>query len=282
MAKRPNPSITKIGLSDKLCEEYSSKLNAYLTRYNLPNGCDMLSAFNLIKDSAYKKSAAQEAVLRIQNQLKEFEGVKEEFSLPTDNLQNLDELKAKLKLVQDEYSSKATALASKKASLTFHEQLDSEIVDLENKKAELLSKLEEYESEYKILLLTIEYLNKADESLKIKYRAPLQQSLDKYLAHIDKNSKAFIDVDLVVTVDEQTGQKSTEYYSKGYQNLFEICKRFALTDVLFTNEKPFIILDDPFYNLDDNKLTASLELIKKLSLEYQIIYLVCHESRMPK
>ena len=79
---------------------------------------------------------------------------------------------------------------------------------------------------------------------------------------------------------EKEGNKLPEYYSKGYQNLFEICKRFALTDVLFTGEKPFIILDDPFYNLDDEKIKTSLALIKELSNEYQIIYFVCHESRV--
>ena len=47
--------------------------------------------------------------------------------------------------------------------------------------------------------------------------------------------------------------------------MFEICKRFALTDVLFAEEKPFMILDDPFYNLDDEKVKNSLELVEKLS-----------------
>ena len=90
---------------------------------------------------------------------------------------------------------------------------------------------------------------------------------------------ANIDIDLNVTVNEKHGVKVTDYYSKGYQNLFEICKRFALTDVLFSDEKPFIILDDPFYNLDDEKLVSALDLIKKLSNEYQILYLICHDSR---
>ena len=85
-----------------------------------------------------------------------------------------------------------------------------------------------------------------------------------------------------VTVEEKVGHVPTDYYSKGYQNLFEICKRFALTDVLFTGEKPFIILDDPFYNLDDEKLKNALELIQKLSNEYQIVYFICHESRRVK
>ena len=38
-------------------------------------------------------------------------------------------------------------------------------------------------------------------------------------------------------------------------------------------------LNKNYYNLDDEKLNNALELIKNLSQEYQIIYLVCHESR---
>jgi hypothetical protein len=133
--------------------------------------------------------------------------------------------------------------------------------------------------EYKLLTTTVKFLKQADENLKVKYREPLQQSLDKYLTYIDGKRNANIDVDLKLTINENGVSKEVDYYSKGYQNLYDICKRFALTDVLFTGEKPFIILDDPFYNLDDEKLNKALELIKNLSQEYQIIYLVCHESR---
>ena len=90
---------------------------------------------------------------------------------------------------------------------------------------------------------------------------------------------AQIDIDLNVSVLEKGEEKDTDFYSKGYQNLIEICKRFALTDVLFKGEKPFIILDDPFYNLDEIKIKNALGLIKELSKEYQIIYFICHSSR---
>ena len=43
---------------------------------------------------------------------------------------------------------------------------------------------------------------------------------------------AQIDIDLNVSIQESDGIKVADYYSKGYQNLIEICKRFALTDVL--------------------------------------------------
>ena len=110
---------------------------------------------------------------------------------------------------------------------------------------------------------------------------PLQNSLIKYFNYIDGGNKNVnIDIDLNVTIEEYGEQKVKDYYSKGYQNLIDICKRFALVDVLFTGEKPFIILDDPFYNLDESKISLALDLIEKLSKDYQILYLVCHQSRV--
>ena len=82
-----------------------------------------------------------------------------------------------------------------------------------------------------------------------------------------------------VKIEEKGAERDSAYFSKGYRNLFEICKRFAIIDVLYAEEKPFIMLDDPFSNLDDGKVKAALSLVEELSEEYQIIYLVCHDSR---
>ncbi len=48
---------------------------------------------------------------------------------------------------------------------------------------------------------------------------------------------------------------------------------------MYKDEKPFIILDDPFVNFDDEKLRGGISLLKEISREYQVIYFTCHESR---
>jgi uncharacterized protein YhaN len=55
--------------------------------------------------------------------------------------------------------------------------------------------------------------------------------------------------------------------------------RFALVDALFTEEQPFLVLDDPFVNLDKEKLERAMTFLKDAAGQYQILYLVCHESR---
>ncbi len=271
--------LTKQAEYAELQSEYIIKLNEYLSKYNLPDGCDFKQALEIIKSCAIEKKNVLKVLEKTENSLKVFDGEKQQFIsvVPT---MNVAKLRQELSSVQEEYAREANALAIKRASIKTHEDVVNSIPDLESKKSELIVRLEQYNEDYKILTLTSEYLQKADENLKVKYRQPLQDSLNKYLSLITgKNNNANIDVDLNLTVMESGGNKVPDYYSKGYQNLFEICKRFALIDVLFTGEKPFVILDDPFYNLDDVKLDGALELVKKLSDEYQILYFVCHESR---
>ena len=56
--------------------------------------------------------------------------------------------------------------------------------------------------------------------------------------------------------------------------------RFSLVDCLFSEDKPFIILDDSFVDFDEANLSIIKEVLNKLKEEYQIIYFTCHESRV--
>ena len=66
------------------------------------------------------------------------------------------------------------------------------------------------------------------------------------------------------------------------KDLIYICMRLSLVQVLFKEEHPFIVLDDPFVNLDELKINNAFKLIKKMSKDYQIIYFICHSSRERK
>ena len=52
-----------------------------------------------------------------------------------------------------------------------------------------------------------------------------------------------------------------------------------LVDAMYPKEKPFLVLDDPFVNLDEEKMAHGNELFGKISGEYQILYFTCHASR---
>ena len=56
--------------------------------------------------------------------------------------------------------------------------------------------------------------------------------------------------------------------------------RLSLVKALFKDELPFVILDDPFVNLDNEKTKKAISLLKEFSKEYQVIYFVCNDSRI--
>ena len=59
-----------------------------------------------------------------------------------------------------------------------------------------------------------------------------------------------------------------------------LCTRLALIDVMFENEAPFIVFDDPFVNFDDVNLEKAKEIMSRISEEYQVVYMACHSSRV--
>lgn len=153
--------------------------------------------------------------------------------------------------------------------------------DKELELAELTNKKSEYEKELKLIKLTNEFLDSAKDSLSSKYLSPMKNSFDKYMDLVESESKEYLlDTNLNVSVLEYGKSREVDYLSKGYKSIVDMCVRFALIDTLFENEKPFIVLDDPFVNLDKNKMAKVLELLSNVSKEYQIIYLTCHESRV--
>lgn len=157
--------------------------------------------------------------------------------------------------------------------------LMEEIDENEIKLNSMKSKKEECEKKLAIVTLVIEFLNKAQENVSGRYVQPMQQKFSEIISQLSVDRSIRLDVDLNLAVDTQIGMKEKQFLSRGKQDLVEICKRFALIESIFEGEKPFIVLDDPFVNLDEPSLDASLKLIKKFASRFQIIHLVCHSSR---
>lgn len=67
-----------------------------------------------------------------------------------------------------------------------------------------------------------------------------------------------------------------EYQSAGQQDLFHFAERLAILDVLYKEEQPPLILDDPFVNLDTAKQQRAVDILKQLSEKRQVIYFTCH------
>ena len=58
-----------------------------------------------------------------------------------------------------------------------------------------------------------------------------------------------------------------------------IALRFAFIKVMYKEEAPFIIIDDPFVNLDKEKADAGRKLLSYISENYQVVYFTCNSDR---
>lgn len=157
----------------------------------------------------------------------------------------------------------------------------NEVFEVENELDDLNNQIEEMTEKLSILEKTKEFLAQAKEQFSSKYLNKMQENFIKNTNYIlNKNIDTSVDVNLNVKINEQGSNKDLKFFSTGYKDLIYICMRLSLIDSLFDKEKPFIILDDPFANLDEEKLDKAIDLIKAKAKEYQIIYFVCHKSRI--
>lgn len=128
---------------------------------------------------------------------------------------------------------------------------------------------------------TMDYLEKAKENLSASYLGPISCSFAGYLSQLAgvDGETALITPELGVQLERQGQTRELAYFSAGQTDLVGVGMRLALVDALFGDETMFVILDDPFVNLDDSHTAAALELLGKLAEQRQILYLVCNTSR---
>lgn len=131
---------------------------------------------------------------------------------------------------------------------------------------------------------TMAMLEQAKENLSGNYMGPIRRSFEGYLDRLwgDAHGRALVTEDLDVQLERFGQARELGYFSAGQTDLVLLGMRFALVDALFSGEKPIVILDDPFVNLDDQKMKQALKLLEELAQDRQILYLTCSSSRMPK
>lgn len=262
-----------------IVNEYKFALNNFFGRFNIEDANDYTFSLEILRQAVNDKSIAVTRLKEIQVEILMLEksGVKD---VVLDFTVDANDLKNNLRQLKEQIAEKNDYLSRRKLILRQREESLLQVSDYESELSELTDLLEEYNESFEIFSKTMEFLTQADENLRVQYRKPLSENFNKYLKLLTgKDIKGEVDVDFKITLEENFGNKEYDYYSQGLKNVLEICKRLALIDLLFEDEKPFIILDDPFINMDEKNIEGALKLIDELQKEYQIIYLICHNSR---
>ena len=114
-----------------------------------------------------------------------------------------------------------------------------------------------------------------------RYMERMRTGFEKYMGMLDEKAAVCFQLDAELSpLEEALGSlRSQEYMSTGLREFAGICTRLALVEAMYEEEKPFLIMDDPFVNLDEGKLMRGRLLLEELARDYQIIYFTCHGSR---
>ena len=151
----------------------------------------------------------------------------------------------------------------------------------EDKLSGLEDELREAERKCALADRTIALLEQAKDSLANSYVAKIEEGFRRYAETLLPGdlSNVLVDKDLKLRIDAQGAARETESFSAGLSDCISLCMRLSLVDALFGEETPFLILDDPFVNLDDEHTKRALEMLCGVAEDHQILYLVCNSSR---
>ena len=111
---------------------------------------------------------------------------------------------------------------------------------------------------------------------------PIRESFTGLMGRMtgEAREKILVTPELEVKLERNGESRDLAAFSAGQTDLVMLCMRLSLVDALFRGTKPFVILDDPFINLDDRHTAEALRLIRDLAKDRQIIYLTCNSSRV--
>ena len=158
------------------------------------------------------------------------------------------------------------------------EKLDDLYAEKQQHEEELLKK---YKHDHALLMWTADLLKEADKHLKDKYVAPVKNNFVNYAGLLETalGERVTMTPNFEIRFERNGIERSEKHLSAGQRSICAFCFRMALIDNMYTEEKPFLILDDPFVNLDQKHMDRVKKMLKKLSEKLQLIYFTCHESR---
>lgn len=237
----------------------------------------------LIRDMADDYYDAVKNLKEAQKTLAEFEELKKEElkEAPGEHAVSLKDAEREAEKINASIdNAKQNILAYESRLDGLRESLD-EWEELGDTLKELKLEQEEEKKLYKYTSTAKDALVKAKETMTSRYVKPLLESLKTYYKTITGLNPEVLhmDANTNITIDEAGLQRDAELFSTGYRDLFGIALRVAFADAMYTEEIPFLIMDDPFVNLDDSKLKNVREFLKVLAEKYQILYFTCSNSR---
>ncbi|MBQ8432646.1 MAG: AAA family ATPase [Clostridia bacterium] len=268
--------------AEAMLEDLKRQLHPFLRRYDPKGTLEPAECLALITEKREEYARLCKDMTRRENELKIFIAEKKlEEEMPEEPA-GYDRLVAQEAALQKELNELQRKKTLVKANLDRLAADTDRIPDLNAELAQKKEQIRVAKANYATISKTLVLLEESKLALSTRYLGDMQASFDAYLEMLvgEAAPDSMLDDSFEVRLQGGGQTRSMESFSRGWRDAVQFCVRMALTDAMYAEgEPPFLLLDDPFVNLDDERLGAARRMLEELKQKYQIIYMVCQKER---
>jgi len=157
-----------------------------------------------------------------------------------------------------------------------------ELKEVEEQLQEEKERLQQERNRLRVYEITYEMLEEAHRQVMVPAREVVSSRAGEYLriltgGRYDRVRMAEDSLQVEVWVDEaqQWLPPREPEFSRGTIDQVYLATRLALVEVLAQGKSPPLVLDDPFVHFDEERLQAAMDLVRRLSSQYQVLLFTC-------
>lgn len=270
-----------IETSEKELDSVKLKLNEIFSKWNVDKAGSPNSKLSQVQKNLLALENIRENLPKDKAAVKKFESEND-----MEKINSAAEPELSLEQVNQEYSVASENLIQTERTVKDYEDriTDYELEmdrksDYENEICVLNEKLSAAKERAEELSLARTFLKAAYESLSDRYMGKMEKAFTESMKLLGSPDSIIIDRNMNVKVEGEGSLYGSDYLSEGYKDLVNFCTRNALISAMFNEEKPVVILDDPFVNLDDDKISNARKIVVSIAEDKQVLYFTCHDSR---
>jgi len=192
-----------------------------------------------------------------------------------DDFRDMDELGEEVENLKEKNVELKTSISKTKELVKSPEDIQEELDNIQQKIDELKEKAEEYD-------IAHSFLEKAETQVQYKFTPSIEKDSKPFLKEVtnDKYTDLKINeetLDISIKAPEIKDYVDVDVLSQGAKDQVYFTVRTTMSDLLSGNINLPLIFDDPFHNFDDPRLKKTIDAIKKIAKNKQII-LISHKS----
>ena len=266
-------------------ESCIKQLEKFLGEYNISKDLVYSKQMEVIRDTFRDYQSVQKELLSIKQLMSAFEQQNDisAFLVLAESTKTMEEIQEELENNNEQMKHVVASITAYTNTLDRLSLTADKKTEYESEQERLMEDKVTLTHKHMLLTKTGALLQAAKDNLSTGYMSDMLTAFHKYLGMLDNSEhKILLSADLETRMEGHGKEWKSTYYSSGYKDLVTICVRMALVDVMYKEETPFLILDDPFVNFDDNKIEQAMTFLQELAKETQVLYFVCHQSRVGK